>query len=84
VDYIFFDYESKIKDILLQYITKDNTFIEKEIKDIFMLDEIKEKLSNFFNSFSVKDLFAEIYEIYKNNNLIDKTELYLYFYEIGV
>lgn len=84
VDYIFFDYESKIKDILLQYITKDNTFIENEVKDIFILDEIKEKLSNFFNNFSVKDLFAEIYEIHKNNNLIDKTELYLYFYEIGV
>jgi hypothetical protein len=82
LDFIFLDLEVAIKDILLNSFNKNNEKLEKNLSDIFQIDVIKYKITEFFKNFSIKDLFFEIHEVFKNNSLIDKSELYFYFYEI--
>ena len=46
--------------------------------------EIKSNLIKFFENFVIGDAFFDIYQLYRNNKLIDKTEIYLYFYELSL
>lgn len=82
LDFIFLDLEVALKDILLNIFNKNNDDLGKILLDIFQIDSIKSKITEFFKNFSIKDLFFEIYEVFKNNSLMDKSELYFYFYEI--
>ena len=82
LDFIFLDLEVALRDILLNSFNKHNEELEKTLSELFLLETIKLKIIDFFKNFSIKDLFFEIYEIFKNNSLIDKSELYFYFYEI--
>jgi hypothetical protein len=66
----------------LNFFNKDEK-LDKNLSNIFLIENIKQKLINFFDNFSIRDLFYDIYEIYKNSSLIDKSELYFYFYEIS-
>lgn len=56
---------------------------KKLISDTFDVDDIKSKLSSFFSSFAVGDLFDEVTELFNNKKLLDKQEFYLYYFDIS-
>ena len=74
--------ENKISEILKRLFSKEKINILKELKPIFDLQEIKNAIYAFFENFKVTDLFAEIFEINRNRDILDKQEFYLYFCDI--
>lgn len=54
-----------------------------ELEENILLSELKVNIELFFKNISVSDAFDDIYILFKNNKLLDKTELYLYMYEIS-
>lgn len=74
--------ENKISEILQRMIVKEKVNVEAEIKPLFELSEVKNIVSNFFESFKVTDLFSEVYELSKNQSILDKQDFYLYFCDI--
>ena len=44
--------------------------------------DVKKNTLEFFDSFKVADLFAEIFELDRNKNILDKQEFYLYFCDL--
>ncbi|MCK5510707.1 hypothetical protein KAI65_04170 [Candidatus Parcubacteria bacterium] len=85
IDFLFSLFEEKYSDILqalynepLKYKFVDN------LNEIIKLPDIKDGLVNFFENFVIGDAFFDIYQLYRNSQLIDKTEIYLYFYELSL
>ena len=86
----FFEYDENIKILTLDIDkkSKENNKVKsfniiKELKNNILLDELKANIELFFKNISIADAFDDIYILFKNNKLIDKTELYLYMYEIS-
>ncbi|MFH1614492.1 MAG: AAA domain-containing protein [Planctomycetota bacterium] len=75
--------ESKISELLKFLIAKQKTALLRELKSVFDIDDVKNDINAFFKNFEVTDLFAEIYEIDRNRNILDKQEFYFYFYDIS-
>lgn len=80
----YFEYNQNKKE----NIWKDEKSIKefsliKELEKNISLDELKANIELFFKNISVSDAFDDIYILFKNNKLLDKTELYLYMYEIS-
>ena len=84
-DSLFSVFESKYTEVLQSFFHKPNeTDLSDSLNEIITLSEIKDRLAQFFESFAIGDAFYDLYQIYRNNQLIDKTEIYLYFYEISL
>ena len=75
--------ENKVSELLKLLITKQKAALLKELKSVFDVDDVKNDINAFFKNFEVTDLFAEIYEIDRNRNILDKQEFYFYFYDIS-
>ena len=85
VDSVFSIFEGVYSDFLqVCFQKKKELNIKKELNKIIHLDDIKDNLFNFFEKFAIADAFFDIYQLYRNNQLVDKTELYLYFYELSL
>ncbi|MBU0579022.1 hypothetical protein KKE34_04540 [Patescibacteria group bacterium] len=85
VDALFSYFEINFLDLLQTYSQHGKTFnLKKELKKIILLPELKTNLLSFFETFAVGDAFYDLYQLFRNNKLIDKTELYLYFYEVSL
>lgn len=87
---LYFEYDDSIKILTLDIDEKSKESnkiksfnIIKELKNNILLDELKANIELFFKNISIADAFDDIYILFKNNKLIDKTELYLYMYEIS-
>jgi hypothetical protein len=83
---LYFESDKKIelKDIELEKEKNIKPFdLIVELKNNILLDELKANIELFFKNISVSDAFDDIYILFKNNKLLDKTELYLYMYEIS-
>ena len=52
------------------------------LKNILTTKEVCYNVTTFFEEFKLDDLFLEIFELSKNKRILDKQELYLYFYDI--
>lgn len=74
--------EGKISETLQRLIVKEKVQIREEIQAVFELEEVKATIISFFETFKVTDLFSEVYELVKNQNILDKQDFYLYFYDI--
>lgn len=74
--------EYKISEILKLLLSKEKIDISKQLKEVFELQDIKMNINSFFESFTVGDLFAELYEMERNRTILDKQEFYLYFCDI--
>ncbi|MGB2579441.1 very-short-patch-repair endonuclease [Elusimicrobium simillimum] len=72
----------KLIDIIQKEILKDEIDIVKEFFAVFRIKDIKEAIHTFFKSFQVGDLRSEVLELKRNNRILDKQELYLYFCDI--
>ncbi len=74
--------KNKISELIKVILTKENTDVFDELKDIFSLKDVKQSVASFFDNFKVTDLYSEIYEMDRNKSILDKQEFYLYFYDI--
>lgn len=84
IDAIFESSQSGFLDLCKDVLQKklDVASIEKKLKVVFDLSEIRETLKGFFRELKVNDFFDDLYELFRNNAIFDKTELYFYLYEI--
>jgi len=84
-DSIFAIFENKYTEALQHFFQGKKGFnLKKDLEEIIELTEIKNNLIKFFENFVIGDAFFDIYQLYRNNKLIDKTEIYLYFYELSL
>lgn len=74
--------KNKISELIKVILTKENTDVFDELKDIFSVSDVKQSVASFFDDYKVTDLYAEIYEMDRNKSILDKQEFYLYFYDI--
>jgi len=74
--------ENKISEILKLLIAKEKIDIFKQLQSVFEINSIKNNINDFFDNFKVTDLFAEVFEMDRNKNILDKQEFYLYFFDI--
>lgn len=84
-DSVFALFENKYTEALQHFFQGRKDFdFKKDLQEIIKLTEIKNNLIKFFEDFVIGDAFFDIYQLYRNNKLIDKTEIYLYFYELSL
>lgn len=83
VDAIFSEHESQIKDILSEHFI-ENIDLVSRCEPIFDKNDIAVRIIDFFREYSVADAFNDFYQIHRNSQLIDKSEIYLYFFEIAL
>ncbi|MFV2016760.1 MAG: hypothetical protein ACC656_15115, partial [Candidatus Heimdallarchaeota archaeon] len=74
--------ENKISELLSLFIVEKKVNIIKELRSVFKLGDVKVQVVSFFDNFQVGDLFAEVFEMERNRNILDKQEFYLYFCDI--
>ena len=74
--------EDKVASIVRLLITSGHPEIKSELASVFNLEQVQISINEFFEGYQVKDLYAELYEIYRNGNILDKQDTYLYFYDI--
>ncbi len=56
--------------------------LKQELKTAITVNDLKNNIVEFFQSFQVADLFSEIFEMERNKNILDKQEFYFYFCDI--
>jgi len=84
IESLFSLFEEKYTEVLqIAFRTQKFENIKELLNEIISLPEIKTNLINFIRNFTVSDAFDDIYQVYRNMSLIDKTEIYLYFYELS-
>jgi very-short-patch-repair endonuclease len=74
---------NKISELLRLTIGKLTVDLESELRSVFYLNEVKFKVLGFFDTLKVGDLFLDLYELERNQKILDKQELYLYFCDIS-
>ncbi len=81
---LYFEYDKKIELKIWEKEIDIKPFkLIEELKKNILLEELKVNIELFFKNISIADAFDDIYILFKNNKLLDKTELYLYMYEIS-
>lgn len=84
-DTLFACFADNFQALLQNYAKELEGFdLSTALPQIISLEEIKDKLNNFFKHFAISDAFYDFYQLFRNNKLMDKTGLYLYFYEIAL
>jgi len=84
VDSLFSLFEEKYREVLQGAFQNPENFKPKDsLREIMKLPEIKNNLINFIENIVIGDAFYDTYQIYRNTKIIDKTEIYVYFYEIA-
>jgi len=84
-DSVFTVFENKYTETLQNFFQGKKGFnLKQDLQKTVKLIEIKSNLIKFFENFVIGDAFFDIYQLYRNNKLIDKTEIYLYFYELSL
>ncbi|GAJ20443.1 unnamed protein product, partial [marine sediment metagenome] len=85
VDSLFSLFEEKYREILQgAFQNPENFNLRDSLREIIKLPEIKNNLINFIKNIVIGDAFYDTYQIYRNTKIIDKTEIYIYFYEIAL
>ena len=85
VDSLFSLFEEKYREVLQGAFQNPENFNPKDsLREIIKLPEIKNNLINFIKNIVIGDAFYDIYQLYRNIRIIDKTEIYVYFYEIAL
>jgi len=85
VDSLLSLFEEKYREILQGAFQNPENFNPKDsLREIIQLSEIKNNLINFIENIVIGDAFYDTYQLYRNTRIIDKTEIYIYFYEIAL
>jgi very-short-patch-repair endonuclease len=85
IDNIFSVVEAKFNTILRDfYASKNKVDLETWLGNFLPLEDLKDAIRVYFKNLSIADAYYDLNNIYRNNQLIDKTEIYLYFYEMSL
>lgn len=78
--------EESIPAILEEFFatTQDSKILSAALKSVYEPLAVKSALKEFFKEFSAADAYAEILQLNRNKDMLDKTELYVYFGEVGI
>ncbi len=78
--------EDAIANILEEFfaMAQESYNLIDALSAIFDVETIKSALKEFFKDFSATDAYSEILHLNRNKDMLDKTELYVYFGEIGI
>ena len=69
---------NSVNDLILN-IEKD---VKKEIMMVLDIDQVKDTVSGFFDSYYTDDIFSELIQLSDNLSIMEKQEIYLYIGEI--
>ncbi len=75
--------ENKISEILNLLIAQEKVNLIKELKSVFVPQDVKGNLVSFFENLQVADFFLELFEMDRNKSILDKQDFYLYFGDIS-
>ncbi|MFA6944286.1 MAG: AAA domain-containing protein [Pedobacter sp.] len=75
--------ENKISEVLNLIIAQEKVNLTKELKSVFIPQDVKGNLASFFENLQVADLFLELFEMERNKTILDKQDFYLYFGDIS-
>lgn len=75
--------ENKISEVLNLLIAKEKVNLEKELRTVFIPQDVKANITAFFENLQVADLFLEMFEMERNRTILDKQDFYLYFGDIS-
>ena len=75
--------ENGISEIAKSIKVREKNDIRFKFIEIFNASELKYIVSSYFENYDIVDLFNELYEIQRNKSILDKQELYFYFYDIA-
>lgn len=78
--------EDTIAGILEEFFvaTQESSALQDSLQGVFDVETVKSALKDFFREFGAKDAYAEILQLNRNKDMLDKTELYVYFGEVGI
>ena len=78
--------EDSIANILEEFFAEANKdyVLSNALNSLFDIETVRSALKEFFRDFSAKDAYADILQLNRNKDMLDKTELYAYFGEIGI
>jgi superfamily I DNA and/or RNA helicase/very-short-patch-repair endonuclease len=68
--------------ILQSVILEEEVDVTKKVKTSLTLKTAKSTLSDYFDDLATNDLYQELAEIDSNRLILDKQELYLYFFDV--
>lgn len=60
------------------------TQLKKYLTEQLSVKSIQAALTEFFSEFTTADAYSDIYQLHRNKEMLDKTELYIYFCEISI
>lgn len=73
----------KLSHILNLLIHKEIVDVTEILKSHLNIKDVRAFISSYFDNYRVTDLFAKIYELQRNRNILDKQDFYFYFCEIA-
>ncbi|MCA9466374.1 MAG: hypothetical protein KC643_13160 [Nitrospira sp.] len=80
---LYFPLREEVPELVNSIIAGEETLdVKTRFTGIFNLEFAKTTISTFFGDLAVKDLYLELQELMRNERLLDKQEMYLYFGEI--
>jgi len=76
---IFRQIEAKIGEIIRVSLAGGNIDVRKELIEAASLEQIQDALRSYFDGLKAGDLFLELFELSRNQRILDKQDFYLYF-----
>jgi len=78
--------ESSLDGVLKKYFADNEKpeALKVYFRDQFSRDTVTKLLKDFFHDFSTADAYSEVYQLHRNKEMLDKTELYIYFCELSI
>lgn len=78
-----FPLREEIPDLVNSLIAGEDIKVQERFSGIFNLEFARSTLMTFFADLSVNDLYLNMQELMRNERLLDKQEIYLYFCDIS-
>lgn len=74
--------EDKASELINLSIIGDTPNIPKSLGESVNYDFVCQSITSFFSQYQVGDLYSELFELDRNQGILDKQEFYYYFYDI--
>lgn len=83
---LFNVFEGSLDGVLKKYYADNEKPepLKEYFKDQFSKETVIKLLKDFFHDFSTADAYSEVYQLHRNKEMLDKTELYIYFCELSI